>query len=136
MASEGSAAAIRSGMTRRRKAIRTGLRYHRCGRIRPMKRSLVLLLLSVNLYGQTRRGASFTVVEATIPEMQTAMKKGRVTSRELVRQYLVRIGLYEDKLHAVITVNRDALKEAEARDRERKQGKLRGRLHGIPVALK
>jgi amidase len=101
-----------------------------------MTRYLVfLLLLVVNLCGQSRRG-SFTVVEATIPEMQAAMKQGRVTSRELVLQYLIRIGLYEDKLHAAITVNRDALKEAEARDRERAQGKVRGPLHGIPVALK
>ena len=40
---------------------------------------------------------------------------GRVTSRELVRQYLERIGTYEDRLHAVITVNPDALKIATAK---------------------
>jgi len=79
---------------------------------------------------------TFTVVEATIPEMQRAMKQRRVTSRELVTEYLTRIALYEDKLHAAITINRDALKEAEERDRERAQGKLRGPLHGIPIALK
>ena len=101
-----------------------------------MKRYLVFLLFSVSLFGQRRHGKSFTVVEVTIPEMQTAMKQKRITSRELVLQYLVRIGLYEDKLHAAITVNRDALKEAEALDRERAQGKVRGPLHGIPVALK
>ena len=101
-----------------------------------MKRCLVFLLLSVTFYGRSRHGSAFTVVEATIPEMQTAMKQGRVTSRELVLQYLIRIGLYEDKLHAAITVNRDALKEAEALDRERAQGKVRGPLHGIPIALK
>src|SRR5438034_3991887 len=78
----------------------------------------------------------FTVVEATIPEMRTAMEQGRVTSRELVRQYLIRIATYEDKLHAAITVNPHALAEADARDRERAQGKIRGPLHGIPVALK
>ena len=38
----------------------------------------------------------FTVVEATIPEMQAALKAGRVTSREIVRQYLQRIGMYEE----------------------------------------
>ena len=53
--------------------------------------------------------APFNVVEATIPEMQTAMQQGRITSRELVVQCLVRIGLYEDKLHAVITTNPNAL---------------------------
>jgi amidase len=76
------------------------------------------------------------VVEATIPEMQAAMKAGRVTSRELVLQYLTRIALYEDKLHAAITVNPNALKEAEALDRERARGRVRGPLHGIPIALK
>jgi amidase len=79
---------------------------------------------------------AFTVVEATIPEMRAAMEQRRVTSRELVLQSLARIAMYEDKLHAAITVNRDALKEADERDRERAQRKLRGPLHGIPVALK
>ena len=78
----------------------------------------------------------FTVVEATIPEMRTAMEQGRVTARELVQQYLMRIATYEDRLHAAITVNPRALEEAEARDRERAQGRVRGPLHGIPVALK
>lgn len=79
---------------------------------------------------------SFSVVEATIPEMQAAMKEGRVTSRGLVTQYLLRIALYNNKLNAVITVNSNALKEADARDRERARGRLRGPLHGIPIALK
>jgi amidase len=80
--------------------------------------------------------APFSVVEATIPGMQAAMAAGRVTSRELVLQSLVRIATYEDLLNAVITVNRRALEEGEARDRERAQGKVRGPLHGIPIALK
>ena len=79
---------------------------------------------------------SFTVVEATIADMRTAMEQGRVTSRQLVQQYLMRIGTYEDQLHAAMTVNPDALKLADERDRERAQGKVRGPLHGIPIALK
>ena len=78
----------------------------------------------------------FTVVEATISELQTAMEQRRVTSRAIVEQYLTRIALYEDRLNAIITVYPGALREAEERDRERAQGKLRGPLHGIPVALK
>ena len=78
----------------------------------------------------------FTVVEATIPEMRGAMEQGRVTSREIVRQYLIRIATYEDKLHAAITINPRALDEADARDRDRAAGKILGPLHGIPVALK
>jgi amidase len=79
---------------------------------------------------------AFSVVEATIPEMQRAMKEGRVTSRELVLQSLVRIATWEDKLHAAITVNPRALQEADALDAERKAGRVRGPLHGIPIAVK
>ena len=64
------------------------------------------------------------------------MKAGRVTSHAIVQQYLTRIALYEDKLNAAITVNPRALAEADERDRERAQGRVRGPLHGIPIALK
>ena len=80
--------------------------------------------------------APFTVVEASIPEMQAAMREGRTTSREIVTQYLTRIGLYEDTLNVAVSINPNALAEADALDRERAAGTLRGPLHGIPVALK
>src|SRR5205814_1625744 len=76
----------------------------------------------------------FNVVEASIAQMRTAMEQHRVTSRELVTQYLTRIAFYEDKLHAAITVNRNAVREAEERDRDRAEGRIRGPLHGIPIA--
>jgi amidase len=76
------------------------------------------------------------VVEATIADMQRAMEQRRVTSREIVLEYLSRIAIYEDKLNAVITTNPGAVEEATARDRERAEGKIRGPLHGIPIALK
>ncbi len=79
---------------------------------------------------------SFTVVETTIAEMRSALDEGRVTSREIVVQYLARIATYEDKLHAALAVNPDALAEADALDRERAAGRIRGPLHGIPLALK
>src|SRR5215471_18849791 len=78
----------------------------------------------------------FTVVEATIPEMRAAMESKGIASRDLVVMYLTRIGMYEDRLHAAIAVNPNALQEAEERDRERLQGRIRGPLHGIPIALK
>ena len=80
--------------------------------------------------------APFSVVEATIPDMQKAMQEGRVTSRQIVEQYLVRIALYNDQLNAVVTVNPKSLQEADQLDQERKSGKTRGPLHGIPIALK
>jgi amidase len=105
-------------------------------------RSLATIMLVSMAHAQDKRTASsaprqpFNVVEASIPEMRTAMAAGRVTSRELVVQYLTRIGLYEDQFRAIITVNAKVLQEADERDRERAQGRLRGPLHGIPVALK
>src|SRR5262245_52476609 len=105
-------------------------------------RRLVMVLLiptalGVSHAGQSRRaGGTFSVVEASIPEMHAAMKQGRTTSRQLVLEYLSRIATYEDKLHASITVNPKALEEADARDRERREGKVRGPLHGLPIALK
>ena len=80
--------------------------------------------------------APFSVVEASIADMQAAMREGRITSRGIVTQYLTRIATYEDGINAVIQVNPKALDEADVRDRERAQGKVRGPLHGIPVALK
>jgi amidase len=102
----------------------------------------VSVLAVVMMSAQAKRGAApgarqpFTVVEATIPEMRAAMEQGRVTSHELVQQYLTRIATYEDKLHAALTVNPHALDEADARDRDRASGRTRGPLHGIPIALK
>jgi amidase len=78
----------------------------------------------------------FSVVEASIPEMQKAMREGRVTSRELVIEYLIRIALYNRKFNAVIAVNPMAVQQAEELDRERARGQVRGMLHGIPIALK
>ena len=49
---------------------------------------------------------------------------------------MLRIGLYEDKLNAVMAVNPKALEEADRLDQERRAGKVRGPLHGIPIALK
>jgi amidase len=95
-------------------------------------KALSLMLFSAVLYGQQ----TSNVREATIADMRAALEHKRVTSRELVNQYLIRIAIYDHKLHAAITINPNALKEAEQLDRERAQGNVRGPLHGIPIALK
>jgi len=102
-----------------------------------MKRivGVVVLVLAAGA-GLPAQPKPFDVFEASIPEMQAAMKSGRTTSHAIVQQYLTRIGMYEDILHAAITVNPKALEEADALDRERAQGRVRGPLHGIPIALK
>jgi amidase len=107
-----------------------------------LKRSLALVvpcaLLAATVQAKDKKTPPppFTVVEATIPDMQKALADKRVTSRELVLQYLVRIATYNDKLNATLAVNPKALLEADALDRERAQRKRRGPLHGIPIAVK
>ncbi|MYI76118.1 MAG: amidase, partial [Acidobacteria bacterium] len=81
----------------------------------------------------------FDVLERSIPELQAAMTDGRVTSRELVAQYLARIEAYDHGgpgLNAMIAINGRALDEADALDRERIASGPRGPLHGVPLLVK
>jgi hypothetical protein len=104
---------------------------------RPSRSPAILLpLLFAGLANGQNDRQIFTVVEATMPEMRTALESKRTTSRELVMQYLTRIATYDRMLHSLVTVNPKTLAEAEERDRERASGKVRGlRVHGIPIAL-
>ena len=99
-------------------------------------RKLALIPLAVAATTLQAQARPFSVVEANIADMRTALQQKRTTSHELVLQYLTRIATYEDKLHAVITVNPRALAIADSLDRERARGHILGPLHGIPVALK
>ena len=85
------------------------------------------------------RAQAFEVAEASIADEQKAMTEGRVTSKALVEAYLARIAAFDrqgPRLNALITVNPNALREAEALDRERAAKGPRGPLHGIPVLVK
>jgi amidase len=99
-----------------------------------MKTTVLLLAIGASLFAQSP--PKFKIVEATIPEMRAAMEHGKLTSHQLVSQYLIRISLYEHILKSAIAINPKALEEADERDRERKAGHVRGPLHGIPIALK
>jgi amidase len=82
---------------------------------------------------------SFEVAETSIADEQKAMSEGRVTSKALVQAYLDRIAAFDQhgpRLNALITINPNALQEAEALDRERAAKGPRGPLHGIPVIVK
>ena len=76
------------------------------------------------------------IVEASIFELQDALTDGRVTSRELVQMYLDRINRYEDRLNATAALSASAMQDATFLDRERAAGRVRGPLHGIPIAVK
>jgi amidase len=81
----------------------------------------------------------FPLNEVTIDELQEKMKNGEYTSRTIAELYLKRIEQIDKKgpaLNAVIEINPDAVSIADDMDKERKAGKLRGQLHGIPVLIK
>jgi amidase len=82
---------------------------------------------------------SFPFEEATIAELGAAMRSGRLSSRRLTQAYLRRIrriDLSGIQLNSVIEVNPDALEIAAELDAERRQGRVRGPLHGIPILVK
>jgi Asp-tRNAAsn/Glu-tRNAGln amidotransferase A subunit and related amidases len=79
------------------------------------------------------------LVEATIDDLQQLMKAGKITSKQLTAFYLKRIQEIDKNgphLNSVIEVNPDALMIAEKADQDRKNGKTKGPLHGIPVLIK
>jgi amidase len=78
----------------------------------------------------------FQFLEATIPELQAAMASGELTSAHLVRDYLDRIYSLNPLLHSVIETNPLAVCIAQELDQERRNGHVRGPLHGIPVLVK
>ena len=83
--------------------------------------------------------AKFDLEEATVADLQKKMADGKETSRSIVDKYLARIDAIDKNgpaLHAVIEVNPDARTIADQMDAERKAGKVRGPMHGIPVLIK
>jgi amidase len=79
------------------------------------------------------------VHEATIPDLQRAMTEGRVTALALVDAYLARIAAYDHRgpeLNTMIRLNPNARTDARRLDEERRSGKVRGPMHGIPVIIK
>ncbi len=84
----------------------------------------------------TTRTQTFSVVEASIWDLQNALTEGRVTSRELVQMYFDRINRHEGTVNAVAALSASAMQDATFLDHERAAGRVRGPLHGIPIAIK
>lgn len=83
--------------------------------------------------------APFVLDEATLADLQSAMASGRMTAHSVTQQYLDRIHALDrtgPTLRSVIEINPDALSIADTLDRERKAGRVRGPLHGIPILVK
>ncbi|OIO62251.1 MAG: amidase [Candidatus Marinimicrobia bacterium CG1_02_48_14] len=82
---------------------------------------------------------AFEYAEYSVSEIQALFESGKLNSRNLTAMYLERIAKIDQngpQLKAVIEINPEALVIAEALDAERKQGLIRGPLHGVPVLLK
>ena len=97
-------------------------------------------LLTGGLTSLLRQSASatgdFDFIEATIPQLQAAMASGQLSSKDLVKGYLGRIGSLNSLLNSVIETNPNAVSIAQHLDNERRRGQVRGPLHGIPVLVK
>lgn len=81
----------------------------------------------------------FVFAELGVVDLQERMQRGELDSRTLTRAYLDRIAAIDragPKLRSVIATNPKALDEAAQRDAERRAGKVRGPLHGIPILIK
>jgi amidase len=81
----------------------------------------------------------FELDELTVSDLQQKLTAGEETAASLARKYLARIEALDRQgpsLHALLETNPEALTIADALDAERKAGKVRGPLHGIPVLVK
>ena len=111
-----------------------------------MKKFFPVLILTVAVLAQPVPGQQATgpanslqLVEASVPELQQALRTRLITSEQLTQMYLNRIAAYDKVgplLNAFIHLNANALDEARARDRDRARGRAHGPLFGIPVLLK
>lgn len=92
---------------------------------------------SKNQAPETERNfTSFDLDEITIHELQQKMESGEISSVEICQKYLDRIKEIDPVLKSVIELNPDALDIAAQMDEERKDGKVKGDLHGIPIMIK
>ena len=95
---------------------------------------IVALTVTVNAVAKP-----VNIETATVADLQAAFADGSLTSVKLVNAYMKRIAEYDKQgptINTVITFNSKALDEAKKCDAERKAGKSRGPLHGIPIVLK
>src|SRR5262249_19166395 len=105
-----------------------------------MRRTPILAALCVVCVARAQTPPQrFSLEEATIADLQQRMQSGTETSRSIVEQYIARIEAVDRSgpaLHSVLEVNPDALAIADRLDAERRGGRTRGPLHGIPILLK
>jgi amidase len=85
------------------------------------------------------RADDFTIVEVSIAQLSAGMVSGEYTARSITQGYLDRIAALDRQgpmMHHVIETNPDVLAIADSLDAERRSGRIRGPMHGIPVLVK
>src|SRR5262245_35241692 len=103
---------------------------------RTLATGAMLLVPRVALRAEQQQDDLFEVSVATL---QGRMAGGGLTSRALCERYLSRINQIDrggPRINSVIELNPDALAIADQRDAERRAGRIRGPLHGIPILIK
>jgi len=108
-------------------------------RLRVSLAALALAAGTATLGRSQPAGPRFALEEATIAQLQQQMTGGAASARSLAEQYLARIDALDRQgpaLRSIIELNPDALAIADARDAERRAGRVRGPLHGIPIVIK
>lgn len=93
-------------------------------------------LAAANASTESVFGQGLDLSETTAAELSAAMEKGSLTSERITNWYLARIKNFDNRVNSMIEVNPDAVAIARERDRERREKKLRGPLHGIPFVIK
>jgi amidase len=108
--------------------------------IRGLRSAALLAVLCIfATHASAAPPAPFAFDESNIAALEARMASGELTSHALVQAYLDRVAAVDKSgpaINAIIELNPDALKIADTLDAERKAGKLRGPLHGIPVLVK
>jgi amidase len=79
---------------------------------------------------------AFALEEVAVADLQAMMTRGEMSAKDITEAYLRRIASVDKQVNSMIELNPDAVSIAEQMDRERKDGKIRGPMHGIPVVLK
>jgi len=81
----------------------------------------------------------YTIKEKTISQLLNDLDQGNITSEDLVKIYLKQIEKFDkggSRINSVLSINPNAIKDAQEKDKQRKEGKTLGLMHGIPVLLK
>ncbi|MEZ5365614.1 MAG: amidase [Bryobacterales bacterium] len=85
---------------------------------------------------EARTEKPFELEEVSLDALRQRMERGELTAERAVELYLERIEAVDGRLHSVIEINPDARAIAAQLDQERKDGKVRGPLHGAPILIK